>query len=239
MKELQKNLLALAVTALVSSAHATPINISWDGTGNPTTLDSNGDTVSDWVVRNDGPYTGTSAGGVWQGGQFLDTRPLFKFDSDFNVDMKWRSDGANNWDALFWVNIDRLPTAWSAVYMFLKDVGASQTLEVYGKAQPGDGGTLLKTYTGLADAFINTRFAFNPANNLLTVTIDGTAQTPFNYLSGTPNGNADAFATIGGGKMRLDSYKIPGATQSVPDGGMTIALFSLGLLGLGALRRKL
>lgn len=238
----KKLLLALAVTALVSAAaHATPIGISWDGSGDPTTLDSNGDTINDWVVRGGGTYTGSSISGVWQGGQTLDTRPLFNFDTDFHVNMRWRSESPNDWDAAFWVNIDRMPTGFSPVYMFLKDVGSSQTLEVYGKAGASGGGTLLATYAGLADDFIVTKFAFTPASNQLIVTIDGSEKAPINYLIGTSD-NSDNFATIFGGAMRLDYINFTDGSSvppsSVPDGGATLMLLGMALSGLTLLKRK-
>lgn len=242
------SVLCLFVLGLSTPAHATPLGIIWPANVgvDPTTLDSNSDTTLDWVVRGGGSFDMTKlVGGEWLGGgfgQLLDTRPLFAFDSAFDVDLRWKAAGGSPFDATFWVNVNPAgDPSYAAVFFHLLDVGPSQTLEVYHK--PLDIETLLASYTGLADdTLLDMRFAFDGIDKV-AVTIGGTTHAALTYAL-TTSANADAFATILGSDMRLDCIAIDAAGCSqnhtaVPEPA-TFALAGLGLLGLGcfALRKK-
>ena len=239
---------AFGALALVSAAsvNASPLNIYWDGTGNPTTLDSNGDGFNDWVIRGPGTYNnntsldGSAAGGtVWNGGHYLDTRPLFNFANPFVVDMRWKAaSGGGDFDALFWVNINRGPTEFSPVYMSMINDGTDQTLNVYSKSGSNGPAVLLQAYTGLSLDFQTTKFDFDTVNKSLVVSINGVAQTALTYLAGSPT-NDDAFATIGGGKMILDYYgQGPLAVVPLPPAAWAGLATLAGVAGCRRLRRR-
>jgi hypothetical protein len=127
------------LVAMTGQVQALNISVDWHALDDPTARDSNGDMISDWVVRGGGAFNGAINESIWSGGQFVDTRPLSTWDMPFHVDMRWRGTSAGGFDSLFWVNIDPDGAggpAYAPVYFSLTSDGSNQTLTAFHK--PGN-----------------------------------------------------------------------------------------------------
>jgi len=205
-----KNFILIAIVLFSFKTANAQLNITWDADVDPTTYDGNNDNVNDWVVRGcSGSNCFNSSnlsGGIWMGGQMLDSRPTNDFSSAFDVHMRWRADvgTTDKWDAMFWVN--RVPSnnssGYAAVYFSILNDGINQTLNVYHK--PNNTETLLASYTGLGLDFLDTKFEFNSTNQL-TVTINTTTHSTLTFATTTTQNN-DRWATLLGDKIQLDYF---------------------------------
>lgn len=60
----------------VSGTPRTALQLIWDASVNPTTLDSDVDGTNDWVVRDGAAFTGSVTGGIWTGGRIWIPAPF-------------------------------------------------------------------------------------------------------------------------------------------------------------------
>jgi hypothetical protein len=191
---------ALLALVMVGAASAQPVRVSWDGNVNPTTLDSDGNNINDWIVREGGSFNtanlatlgdGTT---IWRGGQTLDTRPRDSFSGTTTVYLRWRLTGPvavdRQFDGGFWINFIPLggEVNMGLVYTYLTRSGNTTTVNVATRAASTGApvntpcrspvsvdcfpeGALTTGTTITGDDFIDTKLVFNTGGATPTVQV--------------------------------------------------------------------
>jgi len=217
---MRQALLSCAILGLLATP-ALAIVWEWHCDVDPTTIDTNGDGVMDWIVRNGNPFDtgGLTAGGTWhathQFAECVDTRPRNDFNTPTTVDLRWRSYGEGAWQSTFWVNMDYSPTCspgtsgytFAPIYAHLELMSDdTQTLTLYNVFRSWEA-QVLAQYTGLPNDFVDFHMDFDTAADTVSVSLDGVPQGTYGYGVFGPQ-NADNFATVLGANGEFDYVRI-------------------------------
>ncbi len=185
----------------------------WECDVDPTTLDSNGDMIGDWVVRGQDPGTGfsgnlTTDGGltVYTGGDTLDARPLYDAtDADLAMVIKWKSlndDTVNNWNSILWWNLDYTDGQMGRPWCWVNRSGGNTVIHM----QNVTGGSSSDITVSGIDYF-TMRWQINTVADTLAVYING-EESPRETYDYTLAGEAvtDKFHTLllGSGRGYID-----------------------------------
>ncbi|MDH4240078.1 MAG: fibronectin type III domain-containing protein, partial [Phycisphaerae bacterium] len=184
----------------------------WECNVNPTTLDGNGDTIGDWIVRGQSPGTGfsdnlTTDGGltVYAGADTLDTRPLYDAtDADLAVEIKWKSlndDTVNNWNSILWWNLDYTGGQMGKPWCWVNRSGGNTVIHM----QDVTGGSSSDITVSGIDYF-TMRWQINTVTNTLAVYINGEGSPRQTYNYTLVEENNDKFFTLqlGNGRGYID-----------------------------------
>ena len=189
----------------------------WECNVNPTTLDGNGDTIGDWVVRGQSPGTGfsgnlTTDGGltVYTGGDLLDARPLYDAtDADLAAEIEWKSlndDTVNNWNSVLWWNLDYTGGQMGRPWCWVNRSGGNTVIHM----QEVTGGSSSDiTVNGIG--YFTMRWQINTVTDTLAVYIngEGSPRETYNYTL-ADEAVTDKFPTLqlGNGRGYIDYVHI-------------------------------
>ena len=214
----------------------------WNANDDPTTINFDNDTNTDWIIRSGAPFntTGLYTTGegrtVWQSpvgtAQLIDSRPKNALNgSRLEVDVWWEALGPGAWDAIFWINLDFYPdfypdnigapgnATYAAIFARLTRVGTNQHLQINNNV----GGGVIGAVSNLRTGMLHMHWDVDMSNDTISVSIDGVPKTTIPYVPASSFNNFDAFATLLTSSGRFDRVIIQHFAEGVPPGPLPLA----------------
>lgn len=154
----------------------------WDCTTNPTTLDSNGDGLPDWLSPSSTPFNASSvSGGTWQAnGATLYSNPGDNFTHLTLVSVRFSANAAGSW-AGFSMNAARNGNVCAPVLARItQQSDGSQTLQVWRKLNDSTLDTLL-LIPGLPPGATDLHLIVDPAYGSVGIRVNGVEYGSFAY----------------------------------------------------------
>lgn len=186
-----------------------------DFSTDPTTIDSNGDGVLDFAMRDGLPLGGVLAGGIWTesagAGRALDSQPKQDFQTRTQVHVRMRSTTVppSARGALFWINVGYDGTSFSPLFVEAAlDVSSSQTATLYGKTD-GATATKLAQVTGLDNGMHDYWLDIYPTTHTVMFHVDAMPDVSRAFPYFAAAGNDDRWATLdSGGGAEFDLVRV-------------------------------
>ena len=165
---------------------------------NPTTMDANGDAISDWALNSGGTLSMASmVNGVWQtSGSQLNTNPGSNFAQTTIVDVKFQNTSVGGTGAAVSVNALRSGSKYAPVLVNLqKQSEGTQTLILATKSSDAVTTTLLSV-SGLPGQPVWLHLIINPASSSVNISLNGVQYGTYG-LTPFSSANGNQFASIG------------------------------------------
>jgi len=165
---------------------------------NPTAIDVNGDTLSDWVVNGSGSFSmPMMTNGIWQAASAqLNTNPARDFTKTTLVDLRFRNTSVGGNGAAFSVNALRTNTICAPIIASLmKQVDGTQTLTLATKTSDSITKTLIRI-PGLPSQLVLVHLIIDPITSSVSISVNA---VPYGTYKVTPFASSDGnrFASIG------------------------------------------
>ncbi|MCI0334341.1 MAG: hypothetical protein L0228_14075 [Planctomycetes bacterium] len=168
-----------------------------DFTDDPTTANSNGDSVADWALAGNGTFdTSSLIGGVWYANGALESRPLSDFTTTTIVEVRCRNTTVGGNGAVVRINTDRQGGQYAPLMVYVqRQSDGSQTLSLYGRTS--DAATkLLVSRANLPSEFVRFRLTILPQNNVVNLSINDEVQGTYSYPTYAPASASDRYLTL-------------------------------------------
>jgi hypothetical protein len=158
---------------------------------NPTTDNTNGDSVADFAAANGTFDPATLINGIWYASGSLETRPLSDFTTTTVVEARCRNTSVSGLGAVTQINADRQSGQYAPLIVYVKlQSDGTQTLTLFGRTSDSDYKQLF-TRGRLPADFIRFRLTVLPQSNVVNLTIQDEDQGTITYPTYAPTSTTD------------------------------------------------
>jgi hypothetical protein len=165
---------------------------------NPTTKNTNGDSVADFAAASGTFDPATLIGGIWYASGALETRPLSDFTTTTVVEARCRNTSVGGLGAVVQINADRQSGHYAPLLVYVKlQSDGTQTLTLLGRTSDSDYKQLF-TRQRLPAEFIRFRLTILPQSNAVNLTIKDEDQGTFTYPTYAPTSTTDRYMMLYG-----------------------------------------
>jgi hypothetical protein len=164
----------------------------------PTTNNTNGDSVADFAAASGTFDPATLINGVWYANSALETRPLSDFTTTTVVEARCRNTSVGGLGAIAQINADRQSGQYAPLMVYVKlQSDGTQTLTLLGRTSDSDYKQLF-TRGRLSADFIRFRLTILPQSNVVNLTIQDEDQGTFTYPTYAPTSTTDRYVMLYG-----------------------------------------
>jgi hypothetical protein len=172
---------------------------SADFSADPTTLNLNGDPVSDWRIREGGGLPGLLSDGVWSvaGAPMLalDTQPKTDFNRRMRATARMRNTVMGTRGVMLWLNVDYSRMHFMPLFfeVRLDAEHGRQLATLFGKDATSE--YVIATFSDLGTGMVDVTIDIDPMQDMVTVKV-GAASASHVYIPIERAMNDDRFATL-------------------------------------------